>query len=542
MHDSAKVQQILGLLQKNHNKRTPLAERLRSAEDLFAQYSAGFDGLLMDYSRAGLDETARAALFELADAAGLAAARSGLFDGAKLNQTEGRPVLHHLWRSREFRRLLTDREAAECEAGLERMREMAAALHAGHLPGEAGAPVRDVIHVGIGGSLLGPRLLCEVFGSPGKAPAIHFVSSVDALGRERLLARLDPAETVVVLVSKSFTTSEVLAHDERLRAWQLGSLTAGAAAERRFAVTARPRLAAAHGVPGKNILPMGEWTGGRFSLWSPVGLTAAIAMGPDGFDRLSTGGAAMDQHFLHEPVQSNLPLLHGLLACWHRNVCGYGSHALAPYDSRLAALPAWLQQVSMESNGKSVTRGGLPLALGSAAVTFGECGTDAQHALFQAFHQGTGVVPLDFIGVIRPDHPDREAQTLLLSHMLAQATALAMGRGSEEIRAAMQAAGQPEDRIEDLVPHRIMPGNRPSTVLLLDRLDPETLGALLVLYEHSVFVQSVIWDINAFDQWGVELGKELCERIVPALRGDAPVVDDLASLAGLVAEIRRRAT
>lgn len=540
MSENGKVASALRVLQKYNKTRPSLKALLAGDPARFSQFSRRFRGLLMDFSRTALDQHAFNHLLALAEAAGVAQMRERLFAGDRINLTEDRPVLHHLWRSREFETALPGDEAAACRQGLESMRTIAAALHAGRLPAGAGSTVRDVIHVGIGGSLLGPRLLCDAFPARGVAPRAHFISSVDAWDRERLLESVDPETTVLILVSKSFTTSEVLAHGRHLLEWQAARLSPADAASRRFAVSASPSKAAQFGVPADQILPMGEWTGGRFSLWSPVGLTAAIVMGPDAFDELCAGGAAMDRHFRAAPPADNLPLIHGLLACWHRNVCGYACQGLAPYDSRLKSLPAWLQQVEMESNGKSVTRSGRAVDLSTAPVIFGECGTDAQHALFQAFHQGTDAVPLDFIGVIRPDHADRSAQTLLLSHLLAQVTALALGRGAAEVRAAMGAQGRETRDIDALVPHREMPGDRPSTVFLLDRLAPATLGALLVLYEHSVFVQSVIWDVNAFDQWGVELGKELCERIVPALSGDQASDAGIESLAGLIGEIRAR--
>jgi glucose-6-phosphate isomerase len=540
MHESGKVRRKLQLLQKSNKKQLRLSELLRADPNRFTRFSRRLEGLLMDFSRTALDQESFSALLELSEASGLPARRQQLFAGDRINQTENRPVLHHLWRSRQFAHILPAEEAAACRQGLERLHEFSRALHQGRLPGEPGQQIRHVIHVGIGGSLLGPRLLCDAFPSADPTPQLHFISSVDAHERERLLAAIDPRTTAIILVSKSFTTSEVLAHGQRLLSWQAAKLAGPAAAQRRFAVSASRARAVGFGVPEQQVLPMGEWTGGRFSLWSPVGLTAAIAMGPEAFDELCAGGAAMDRHFREAPPNGNLPLIHGLLSCWHRNVCSLPCHGLVPYDSRLKGLPAWLQQVQMESNGKSVTRSGQAVPVDTSPVVFGECGTDAQHALFQAFHQGTQVVPLDFIGVIRPDHADRAAQSLLLSHMLAQATALALGRGSDELRESMRAQGLDAGAIEVLLPHRRMPGDRPSTIFLLDRLDAATLGALLVLYEHSVFVESVIWDINAFDQWGVELGKELADRIVPALAGAGGESGAIASLAGLIREIRSR--
>ena len=507
--NAERVTELLEMLQKYNKDGDSISERLYTDADRFSRLSRSFDGLLVDFSRTGIGDEEFSALIKLADASGVENERSRLFNGEKINFTEGRAVLHPLWREQNFSQLLPAREAASLIAAVQRMREIAAALHAGRLPGDrSNTRIRHLVHIGIGGSLLGPRLLCEAFPPTGECPRIHFLSSVDALDRERLLARIDPNETAVMLVSKSFTTSEVLLHARRIRRWQLESLDQAEADRRLFAVTARSDKAQAFGVPSSQVLQMGTWTGGRFSVWSPVGVTAAVAMGPDGFDAFLRGGASMDRHFREMPLADNLPVILAMLAVWHRNICNYSVHGLVPYDSRLHGLPGWLQQVEMESNGKSVDTTGQPVSMETAPVVMGDCGTDAQHALFQAFHQGTGIVPLDFIGVVNPDHGDVEAQQQLLSHMLAQSTALAVGRGREQACELMRQQGVPESEMEALLPHRVMPGNRPSIVILMDRLTPENLGKLMVLYEHMVFVESVIWKINAFDQWGVELGKD----------------------------------
>jgi glucose-6-phosphate isomerase len=483
-------------------------------------------------------------LIELAGACGIVNERSRLYSGEKINFTEDRAVLHPLWREQNFSDLLPAPEAATLAAAVKQMRVIAAALHAGMLPEDDTATrIRHLVHIGIGGSLLGPRLLCEAFLPGGECPQIHFLSSVDALDRERLLARLDPNETAVMLVSKSFTTSEVLLHANRIRQWQLKSLDCAEADRRLFAVTACPDKAEAFGVPPSHVLQMGTWTGGRFSVWSPVGVTAAVAMGPDGFDAFLQGGASMDRHFRDAPLAENLPVILAMLAVWHRNVCDYSVHGLVPYDSRLQGLPGWLQQVEMESNGKSVNIKGQPVSMKTSPVVMGDCGTDAQHALFQAFHQGTGIVPLDFIGVVNPDHDDMEAQQQLLSHMLAQSTALAVGSTPGQVRELMRRQGVPESEMEALLPHRLMPGNRPSIVILMDKLTPRNLGKLMALYELMVFVESVIWQINAFDQWGVELGKILADKIQPAIAGaESDLPDDIPGLDGLVALIRSQIT
>jgi glucose-6-phosphate isomerase len=538
--DQNRISQLFDLLRKNNKKAPSLATRLRAEPRRFEQFSRAVDGLLVDFSRTGLDVGAFDALIGLAAGSGIEAQRARLYQGDEINFTEHRAVLHPLWRERNFAELLSSEEAGLLVRATQRMREIAVALNGGRLPGDDGPPmIRHIVHIGIGGSLLGPRLLCEAFPPAGDCPAIHFLSSVDALTRERLLARVDPRETAVVLVSKSFTTSEVLLHARRIRQWQRTVLDPRQADRRLFAVTASAARAEAFGVPAEHVLQMGEWTGGRFSVWSPVGVTAAISMGPEGFERFLQGGAAMDRHFRTAALADNLPVIMGLLSVWHRNVCGFGVRGLIPYDSRLAGLPAWLQQVEMESNGKSVDIDGHPVAHETSPVVMGDTGTDAQHALFQAFHQGTAVVPLDFIGVIQPDHEDLEAQQQLLSHMLAQATAFAVGRDRGQTGEMMRRQGVPEAEVEALLPHRVMPGNRPSTVIMLDRLDPETLGRLLAMYELMVFVESVVWRINAFDQWGVELGKSLAGAIQPALAGERDAVPgDIPGLDGLVKHIR----
>jgi len=529
------------LLRKYNTEAVSLATRLRDEPDRFERFSRSMGGLMVDWSRTAIGDEAFEALIAWASECDVEQQRERMFAGAELNFTEHRPVLHPLWRQRNFADLLEPAEANLLVDATQRMRSIADALHGGRLPGASGSSrIRHLVHIGIGGSLLGPRLLCAAFPPSGDCPEVHFLSSVDALDRERLLARIEPRETAVILVSKSFTTSEVLLHANRIRAWQLESLERAEADRRLFAVTAAAPKAEAFGVPAEHVLQMGEWTGGRFSVWSPVGVTAAVTMGPEGFDDFLRGGAAMDAHFREAPLADNLPVLLAMLSVWHRNVCSYPVHGLIPYDGRLAGLPAWLQQVEMESNGKSVDLDGAPVTLATSPVVMGDTGTDAQHALFQAFHQGTGVVPLDFIGVVRPDHDDLEAQQMLLSHMLAQATALAVGRDREQALALMAKQGVPEAEREALLPHRLFPGNRPSIVILLERLDPETLGRLMAMYEHKVFVESVIWRINAFDQWGVELGKILADAIQPALARDpASLPADIPGLEGMVAHIRK---
>ena len=542
IENSEKITRIMQVLHKSNSHGVSLKQHLANDKDRFNQFSRFFDGILLDFSRTAIDAGDFENLMELASASGIEALRERMYQGARINFSEHRAVLHPLWRERNFSDLLSNDEAESLTGATDRLREIAQALHRGQLPGEAGqGRIRHLIHVGIGGSLLGPRLLCEAF-PPGRGcPKIHFLASVDALERERLLEGIEARETAVMLVSKSFTTSEVLLHANRIRQWQSASLSPEESERRLFAVTAATAKAGQFGVPADHILQMGSWTGGRFSIWSPVGVTAAVSMGTDSFEQFLQGGASMDRHFREAPLPDNLPVILAMLSIWHRNICGYDVNGLIPYDSRLKGLPSWLQQVEMESNGKSVNTYGQPVSQDTAPVVMGDCGTDAQHALFQAFHQGTTVVPLDFIGVVNPDHQDLEAQQQLLSHLLAQATALAVGRDHDQTMKMMRGQGVAEEELEALLPHRVMPGNRPSNIILLDELSPATLGRLLVLYEHKVFVESVIWQINAFDQWGVELGKTLANAIQPALSGEsATIPEEIPGLAGLVKHIRKR--
>jgi glucose-6-phosphate isomerase len=495
----------------------------------------------VDFSRTSINSECFDSLVRLAESCGIDEMRGRMYAGERINFTEDRAVLHPVWRERNFSDLLPASEAELLGEATVRLREIAHALNQGYLPGAQGqGRIRHLVHIGIGGSLLGPRLLCEAFPLAGNCPQVHFLSSVDALDRERLLEQIDPRETAVMLVSKSFTTSEVLAHARRIRQWQSESLNREESDQRLFAVTAEAEKATQFGVPAGHVLQMGTWTGGRFSVWSPVGVTAAITMGAAAFEQFLAGGASMDRHFRDTPLRENLPVILALLSVWHRNICSYDVHGLVPYDGRLKGLPGWLQQVEMESNGKSVDTDGQPVSMQTSPVVMGDTGTDAQHALFQAFHQGTCVVPLDFIGVVKPDHGDLEAQQALLSHMLAQATALAVGRDPDQAAAMMRDQGVAEEDLAALLPHRVMPGNRPSIVMLLDELSPANLGRLMALYEHKVFVESIIWQINAFDQWGVELGKSLADAIQPALADDSCVLPaDIPGLEGLVSHIRK---
>lgn len=497
----------------------PLSDRLKEA-NRFGDFSLSTGDLLLDFSRTGMDKRALEQLLKLARESGVEVERKRLFDGENINYTENRPALHMAMRSDDVLNTLDKETAGRVAENRTRMIEFASAFAAGQLPNQPDQSVRHIIHIGIGGSVLGPRLLIEALGETS-SPQVHFLSSVDAHYRQELLASLEPKETAVIVATKSFTTGETLLHASRVLQWMEAALGREASLQRIFAVSGNQQAVDAFGVHRENTLYLPDWVGGRYSIWSGVSLSAAAVMGEGGFSEFLRGAAEMDQHFQSAALSENLPVLMALTDIWHRNICAYPAQAVIPYDHRLRSLPAYLQQLVMESNGKSIDSKGQHIDYDTSPVLFGEPGTDAQHSLFQMFHQGTDIVPLSFIGVIRPDHEDKEAHAALLANMLAQATALATG-----------TAGLGGEEVPDV--YRQMPGERPSQIILLDQLNPHSLGQLLALYEHKVFVESVIWDINPFDQFGVELGKVVAKTIQPALENESSDVPDNYGLSGLL--------
>lgn len=458
------------------------------------------------FARQRYDRDALDALFALADAADLHARTRALFDGEEVNPTEGRAALHTALRGELSGTPVARAARGEALAALQRMRAMVDALQDG--------PVSDVISIGIGGSDLGPRLAVDALSPPKPGRfRVHFLSNVDGAAAQRVLAGLDPKRTAAIVVSKTFGTQETLLNGGIVRDWIADDT-------RLHAVTANVARAAEWGIAEDRILPMWDWVGGRYSLWSAVGLPIALALGMPAFEALLGGAAEMDAHVLHARGRDNFAAWHALTAVWNRNGLGYASQGVFPYDARLQLLPFHLQQLVMESLGKSVRVDGSPVAMPTVPVWWGGAGTDVQHSFFQALHQGTDIVPGDFIGVVRADHPYRENHKALFANLLAQTEAFANGQPAAD-------------------PHRAYAGGRPSTVLLLDALTPRALGALVALYEHSVYLQSVLWGINAFDQFGVELGKQVAGRLLPALRGQPSDAGDPVTRA-LLDEIDRQ--
>ena len=460
--------------------------------------------LYATFARQRYDAQAWDALLALGRQRDLAGAFRRLFDGETVNVTEGRAALHTALRG-DLSSAPLAREAYRTAAQVRlRMRDLIRALEA--------SEVTDIISVGIGGSDLGPRLVADALRGPlpGRF-RVHFISNVDGAAAQRVLAPLDPARTAAIFISKTFGTQETLLNGAIVRDWLGGS-------ERIYAVSANPgRAAASFDIAAERVLPMWDWVGGRYSLWSAVGFPIALAIGMDGFEDLLAGAAQFDAHALQAPLESNLAVRHGLTAIWNRNALGLASQAVLVYDRRLALLPAYLQQLVMESLGKGVQCDGSAVVADTVPVWWGGAGTDVQHSFFQALHQGTAIVPADFVGTVHNDDPYATSHQALLSNLLAQAEALANGQPSDD-------------------PHRAYPGGRPSTTILLDALTPQSLGALLAMYEHSVYVQSVLWGINAFDQFGVELGKQVASTLLPALRGESKASDPVT--AALIERLR----
>ena len=505
----------------------------------FERWHVKLDDLLFDYSKHRATDVTLGHLISLARAARVEERRAELFSGARVNSTEDRPAMHMALRDFSPHALRVDGRDVSDDVRATRAKVYAFArgIRDGEIRGATGAPFTDVVNIGIGGSDLGPAMAARAlspFGKPGLRA--HFVSNVDGADLADTLRTLDPARTLFVISSKTFTTQETMANAASARAFVARALGEAAVADHFAAVSTKLDLVAKFGIQPDRVFGFWDWVGGRYSIWSAIGLTLAILIGPDHFDDFLRGGSDLDRHFQDAPLESNIPVLMALLGIWYRNVWGYATQAVIPYDQRLARFPAYLQQLDMESNGKSVTRQGAPVPLATAPVLWGEPGTNGQHAFFQMLHQGTDVVPVDFIVAATPVEADAHHHALLFANCIAQSEALMRGRSLTDVEHLLARQGLDRAAIRTLAPHKVFAGDRPSTTLMHRALTPHALGRLIALYEHKVFVQSVVWNINPFDQWGVELGKELCNRLVPIVTdADQPTSDLDGSTAGLIA-------
>lgn len=507
----------------------------------FARFSRRGGDVLLDFSKTAIDAPALEALLGLARAADLEGQRAAMAAGAAVNATEGRAVLHMALRAPAEAGFRVGGEdvSAGVAATLAAMRAFCEGVHQGRIRGATGERFTDVVNIGIGGSDLGPAFVTRALWAEGAPMRAHYLANVDAHAWEALRHRLDPARTLVLVASKTFTTAETMQNARLVRDWLAAALGEAGVSAHLAALSTNLKATAAFGVPDAHVFGFKDWVGGRFSLWSAIGLSIALACGFEAFAELLAGARAMDEHFLAAPLGENLPVLLALISLWHVNGLGLPAQAILPYDERLARFPAHLQQVEMESLGKRVTMAGEPVARPTGPVIFGEPGTNSQHSFLQMLHQGTTPIPADFILVARPDHGFEQSHRMLLANGLAQAEALLRGKSADEVRAEMTAAGVAPAEVERLVPHRTFPGDRPSTTLVLPRLTPHTLGQLVALYEHKVFCLGALWGIDAFDQWGVELGKVLAGALLPELSPGAAAGEHDSSTLGLIAELHR---
>jgi glucose-6-phosphate isomerase len=521
--------------------QVPLRKRFADEPDRFKQFSSSFRDLLLDYSKNLIDEETMRLLVALARAAEVETHRAAMFAGEAINKTENRSVLHVALRALpdEIYRSEGKNVVPEVHAVLNRMAAFADGVRSGAIRG-AGGQFTDVVNIGIGGSDLGPRMAVRALTPYHDGPRAHFISNVDGADIRDTLAGLDPGRTLFLVASKTFTTLETMTNAASARAWIVERVGEDHVGAHFAAMSTAIDKVTAFGIGEDRIFGFWDWVGGRYSIWSAIGLSLMIAIGPANFTEFLAGGRAMDDHFRTEPLDRNLPVILALVGIWYRNILGYPSYAVLPYEQRLERLPAYFQQLDMESNGKRVRLVGGATVMGpTGPLVFGEPGTNGQHAFYQLLHQGTDVIPCDFmVGALSDKHEDAGHHTLLLANCLAQTQALMQGRTIAEARAEMKKEGLSAREIEMLAPHKVFPGNRPSNTLLYKRLDPTTLGMIIALYEHKIFVQGTIWGINSFDQWGVELGKTLAKKILPMVDAKASVEHEDASTAGLVDAIR----
>lgn len=508
----------------------------------FARHSRAIGDLILDYSKCAVTEETLKLLADVAEAAGVTERREAMFSGERINVTEGRAVLHTALRGGAGHKVLLDGQDVmpAVEGVLSAMSAFAKGVRSGTITGATGKPITDVVNIGIGGSDLGPVMATLALAPYHDGPRSHFVSNVDGAHISDTLKGLDPERTLFIVASKTFTTIETMTNAGTARRWIAERLGEAAVGAHFAAVSTALDKVADFGISADRTFGFWDWVGGRYSLWSAIGLPIIVAIGPENFRSFLAGAKAMDEHFREAPLLSNMPVLLGLVGFWHRAVCGYPSRAIIPYDQRLARLPAYLQQLDMESNGKRVTLDGAPVSTPTGPLVWGEPGTNGQHAFFQLLHQGTDVIPVEFILAANAHEPElKHHHDLLIANCLAQSEALMKGRTLEEAKAQLVAKGMSEAEAIALAPHRVFPGNRPSLTIIYDKLDPFALGRLIALYEHRVFVEAALFRINAFDQWGVELGKELATELLPVVEGKKDTSGLDASTAGLAAHVAR---
>lgn len=528
--------------QRKRLEATPMRQLFAEDETRFKRFSASAGDIFLDYSKNRIDADAMEKLIELAREAGVEERRKAMWAGEHINSTEDRAVMHMALRYMGDKPVKIDGKDVRGQVAevLAAMEAFSNAVRSGEIRGATGEQFTDVVNIGIGGSDLGPVMVTAAL-APYTRPdlRLHYVSNVDGAHIHDTLAGLDPKKTLFIVASKTFTTDETMTNAATARHWIAEALGDAAVPDHFAALSTNLSACAEFGIKSDRIFGFWDWVGGRYSVWSAIGLPVAIAIGFDNFKAFLKGAYAMDQHFLKTKLDKNLPVILGVLGVWYRNAWGFATHAVLPYDQRLSRFPAYLQQQDMESNGKSVTLEGKAVDYATGPIIWGEPGTNGQHAFYQLIHQGTSVIPVDFLLAAQPheDLPPHHAK--LVANCLAQSEALMLGKSKDEVVAELKAQGLSKEQIKALTPHKMFPGNRPSNTILYPKLTPEVLGSLVALYEHKVFVQGTIWGVNSYDQWGVELGKQLAKALLPKVEGKARSDGHDSSTRGLLSQYHK---
>lgn len=525
-------------------KATDIRAAFAADAERFARFSTTLGDLLLDYSKCAVNDKVLDGLEALAKAAKVEEKRDAMFRGDIINITEERAVLHTALRNRSNRPILVDGKDVmpDVNGVLAAMGAFADGIRSGALKGATGKKITDVVNIGIGGSDLGPVMATLALAPFHDGPRLHFVSNIDGAHIAETLKLVDPETSLFIIASKTFTTIETMTNAATARAFIAGKLGEAAVGHHFAAVSTALDKVAAFGIDQARVFGFWDWVGGRYSIWSAIGLPLMFAVGKENFGRFLDGGHAIDEHFRTAPIRENIPVLLGLLGFYHRNVLGYPSRAILPYDQRLSRFPAYLQQLDMESNGKAVTLDSTPVEYSTGPVVWGEPGTNGQHAFYQLIHQGTDVIPAEFMIAANGHEKNlRHQHELLIANCLAQSEALMKGRTLAEAKAQLTAKGMADAKADKIAPHRVFSGNRPSLTIVYDQLDPFALGRLIALYEHRVFVEGALFNINSFDQWGVELGKELATGLLPVVEGKESAEGHDSSTAGLVAALLKAA-
>ncbi len=520
---------------KNRLSRTNMRELFTQDKKRFAKFSVSLDDLVFDYSKNRIDSASLKTLIQLAKSASVKTCAKNMFSGKVINETEGRAVLHTALRNKSDRPIVVDGVDVmpDIAKTLKSMERFAGKVRNGKYK-VTGGKITDIVNIGIGGSDLGPAMATLALAPWHNGPKTHFVSNVDGADLYDTFKKINPETTLFIIASKTFTTQETMRNAQSARVWlrkQLGKKDVG---EHFAALSTNLEATRKFGIEDERTFGFWDWVGGRYSIWSAIGLSLMIAIGPKKFGEFLQGAHEVDEHFLNAPYEKNIPVLMALIGIWHRNIWGYETQAVLPYDNRLSRFPAYLQQLEMESNGKRVTMNGKAVKGDTGTVLWGEPGTNGQHAFYQLIHQGTSVIPCDFLLAAKPNEKMSDHHSLLVANCLAQSEALMIGKTEAEVIEELKAQGKSKAEIKKLASHKVFEGNRPSSTFMYRQLDPKTLGRLIALYEHKVFVQGVIWGINSFDQWGVELGKALASQLVPMVKGEMEPVGKDASTKGLL--------